>query len=920
MLAEVLPALEPAGGERAGALEEQLLALSAGSQRRPGEAPALLQLHHQDLPRLLALWPTLLELNDQQLLDGRGELDQGLSALSALVLDRPNRLAAHPAAEAQALALELRAQGLALLQAAHTRLAALLPALPLHQRPRRRWLLLASDDLHQCFLYRVEQKRQQLEALGCEGRILLSEELNGWGWSEQLLWADAVIVCRLPALHPVLRAIHAARQAGLPVFYDVDDLICDPEHCPPPLASYGGTLNPELHRRFSLDVPLFAAAIRNCDGLIASTPTLARRWQAIQGEPARPVWVLPNLAPPELRRALRFPRAQAADQPLRLVLASGTTAHKQAWQEELAPALAELMARHPALELHLLGHLQLPLVLQPFAARIGCHPYADYPRYLERLGQAAIGLVVLEPGLFTDAKSAIRWMEFSYLGLASVLSPTATYREVLEPGVHALFARGSRQWVEQIEALIQDPELRLQLARQAQARALTLFEPERAAAFWRALIEPVQPPPATAPRRLLVPHVFYGPQLLGGATRVVHDQLQALRREAGDRWEITVLCTDHSPWQQDACAAKEPWTLDAPIPVQIHAWEGVRVVRLSLPPRPWREHHDLAVERLCRWWLGQEGFDLIHAHCLQVLSAAPLQVAHALGIPYAITLHDGWWLSPRQFLITASGAPVDPADPLSHYDNPAEQPPELLQRDRERRQVLAEVLARATARWAVSGSFAALHQRAGVEGVNVMANRWQPMPVSTPPARREPHLPLRACFVGGLSLHKGIAVLQAALRQAQLPAPGLELTLVDAALSAGEAYSLRWGSTPVSVVPGVPMQDMAGFYAQQDVLLAPSIWPESYGLVTREALSAGLWVVASHCGALAEPIRHGENGHVLPPGDAAALARVLEQLCREHPTPQPLLALELGDTSLGRELEDAYSRLQHGLQGDAGVA
>ncbi len=901
LLAEALKPLEPPRGREAAALGQQLIEPS----HTPPDVPAALLAAAADLPQLLQLWPELLSRSDAELERWRGRLDHSLEQLSDLVLDRPNRLVVHPSPEAQSLARELREQGLKLLVQANERLASLLPALPLHQRPRHHWLLLASDDLPQCFLYRVEQKRQQLEALGCSCRILLREELDNWAWSEQLLWADALIVCRLPALHPVLRAIHSARSAGLPVYYDIDDLICDPDHCPPPLESYAGTLNPERHRRFRLDVSPYSAAIRACDGLIASTTSLARRWQQLQGSEARPVWVLPNLAPPELRRALRPP--QPLSQPLRLVVASGTTAHKQAWQDELAPALALLLDRHPQLQLDLLGHLQLPLPLQPFADRIRCRPYADYPRYLQQLGQAQIGLVVLEPGCFTDAKSAIRWMEFSGLGLASVLSPTATYLEILEAGVHALFARGSGEWVEQIERLIADPALRLQLARQAQSHAKALFGPHQAEVFWRPLIEPHLPAPPR--RKLLVPHVFYGPQRIGGATRVVHDQLQALQEQAGDDWEITVLCSDHTPWQQSATEADEPWLEQAPVPVQVHAWQGVRVVRLALPPRPWREHHDASVERLCRWWLAQEGFDLIHAHCLQVLSAAPLQVAGDLGIPYAITLHDGWWLSPRQFLITASGAPVNPADPLSHYDEPTRQSPALLERDRHRRQALERVLQGAAARWAVSEAFAALHRQAGIRNVQVMSNRWQPMAVATPRGRRPAELPLRACFVGGLSLHKGLAVLQAALLQAQLLEPGLELTLVDAALEPDAGYALLWGNTPVQVVPAVAMEAMAGFYAKQDVLLAPSIWPESFGLVTREALSAGLWVVASACGALAEPIRPGQNGHVVPPGDAAALAAVLEELCANHPTPQPLLAFRGDQQSLGAELDQAYRQL-----------
>jgi len=69
---------------------------------------------------------------------------------------------------------------------------------------------------------------------------------------------------------------------------------------------------------------------------------------------------------------------------------------------------------------------------------------------------------------------------------------------------------------------------------------------------------------------------------------------------------------------------------------------------------------------------------------------------------------------------------------------------------------------------------------------------------------------------------------------------------------------------------------MATLYGELDVLVAPSIWPESYGLVTREALAAGLWVVASDRGAIGSDIIEGVNGHLIDVGNAEALSKVLE--------------------------------------------
>ena len=67
--------------------------------------------------------------------------------------------------------------------------------------------------------------------------------------------------------------------------------------------------------------------------------------------------------------------------------------------------------------------------------------------------------------------------------------------------------------------------------------------------------------------------------------------------------------------------------------------------------------------------------------------------------------------------------------------------------------------------------------------------------------------------------------------------------------------------------------------------------------------------MASDIGAMADPIRHGENGHCVPAGDASALASVLEQLSADHPHPQPLLAFDGDRLPLHQELDQQYRNL-----------
>lgn len=79
----------------------------------------------------------------------------------------------------------------------------------------------------------------------------------------------------------------------------------------------------------------------------------------------------------------------------------------------------------------------------------------------------------------------------------------------------------------------------------------------------------------------------------------------------------------------------------------------------------------------------------------------------------------------------------------------------------------------------------------------------------------------------------------------------------------------------------VGWRDHAGamaLYATADVVVVPSIWQEPFGLVAVEAMAHARPVVASAVGGLADIVRHGETGFLVPPSDPAALAAHLETL------------------------------------------
>ncbi len=73
--------------------------------------------------------------------------------------------------------------------------------------------------------------------------------------------------------------------------------------------------------------------------------------------------------------------------------------------------------------------------------------------------------------------------------------------------------------------------------------------------------------------------------------------------------------------------------------------------------------------------------------------------------------------------------------------------------------------------------------------------------------------------------------------------------------------------------------ELARLRAGAAIALAPSRSAETFGLAAAEAMAAGVPVAASRVGALAELV---DREGLVPPGDAAALARAIRRLAGDR--------------------------------------
>jgi O-antigen biosynthesis protein len=283
-----------------------------------------------------------------------------------------------------------------------------------------------------------------------------------------------VVVLQQPVGETWLRAIRDLQARGTTVLFEIDDYLQAVRKIDSHELS--GHMNREWLRKAELNM-------RIADGIICSTPYLARRYRKFNER----LWVCPNGI--DLKRYAYARPAEAGRAGTVSIGWAGGVGHIASVRRWL-PAVAAVLRARPDVRFTTVGSAFADELVDEFGAeRCRSLPFAPLEMYPASVSTFDLALAPSGNNNLFRGKSDLRWLEASALGIPVVGDPEV-YPDI-EDGVTGLAAASAEQAEAAILRLVDDAAERRRMGEAARAHVTEHRRIEIAAEQWRAVLEEV---------------------------------------------------------------------------------------------------------------------------------------------------------------------------------------------------------------------------------------------------------------------------------------------------------------------------------------------------------------------------------------------------------------------------------------------
>jgi GT2 family glycosyltransferase/glycosyltransferase involved in cell wall biosynthesis/uncharacterized coiled-coil protein SlyX len=272
---------------------------------------------------------------------------------------------------------------------------------------------------------------------------------------EDLVGVDFVVVQRDFPRHvdKFFAVLRQTREYKIPLIYEIDDLLFElPENHPDRMSSY-----------YTQGLVPMLTAVENADLVTTSTNKIANFLKPNN----KNIKVLQNYLVDDYWE-MKTPKESVRKGEEVIVGYVGGHTHLPDL-EMIVPALREVLTNNPKVHLKFFG-VKPPEELLSFSLVEHFPPIDNYREFVRFMLIQEIDILVapLVPNVFNQSKSFLKVLEYYALGIPAIFSQGPPYDSLVIHGQNGFLAYTIDDWIFYLETLIESPELRLQIAQDAQ--------------------------------------------------------------------------------------------------------------------------------------------------------------------------------------------------------------------------------------------------------------------------------------------------------------------------------------------------------------------------------------------------------------------------------------------------------------------
>ncbi len=746
----------------------------------------------------------------------------------------------------------------------------------------KRIAIIAETSIPQCTLYRITNKVLPLEELNYK------IDISSWREKRKcyniLQTAEFVIFYRVPYLDEVPNYYKEAKRLGLKIVYDIDDLVFDV----PLYEDYlkDQHLPAKQKKELIKGANLYQLALLNSDELWTTTKVIADVGKKYLNK----VKIVPNCIPEKLEKINKI-NYDDDDDKVRIFYGSGTNTHDNDFKL-CFNALNNILKKYKNVELYIHGYLNTSNLDKSVYSQVHNMDFIDFEDYYFSISGYDIALAPLERSVFSEAKSNIKYIEASMLKIPCIASDLVEFSSVIVNKENGFIAKTQKDWEEYLEILVKNKNMRKKIGEKAYETVNGLYSKTRHIEYLNKAIG--KECNVDLRNRVLFVNILYGQSSFGGATIVTEKIAQNFNKNY-ENWSSFVFSCHIDNNENNLVR---------------YDWAGVPVFSSSI------NGVDMSFENediLCNFEKVIEIVkpDIVHFHCIQKIGINVVELCKEKHIPYVITMHDGWFICPRQFFLDKKNIYCDQELVSSDFCKGRCQVSNAL--FYKRKQKMYSILNGASWICTPSQSFTKQLQsnfNFTKLGVNVNGVSYPQIKLEK---KNTSSKDLVFGFFGGREYVKGYFFLKEILQRYKRN--DWKLILIDTARKFGinGINKEEWGDCNVEVLGYTPHEKMPELFNRIDVLLFPSEWNESFGLMVREAILNNVFVISSQCGGPSSSIVDGVNGLVFPKKNRDKFIKCLDYVFENKEKIKSYKTTNFGDirtfSSQTDELKQKYEEI-----------